>query len=47
MTAIQIAAWAWVALILIGAACNVVHSQRKLRRIREQASICDVAGEPM
>jgi hypothetical protein len=37
MTTLQIAAWAWVALILIGAACLVVYSQRKLRRIREQA----------
>jgi hypothetical protein len=43
MTTIQIAAWLWVALLILGTVANVVYSQRKLKRIRA-ASICDVAG---
>jgi hypothetical protein len=47
MTTIQLAAWLWVLAIILGAVANVIYSQRKLRQMREQASVCDVAGEPM
>jgi hypothetical protein len=38
--------WAWlvVALVILGGVANILYSQRKLRQMREQASVCDVAG---
>jgi hypothetical protein len=37
-------AWLVVALVILFGVANILYSQRKLKRMREQASICDVAG---
>lgn len=44
MTVLQLAAWLWVLAIILGGVANILYTQRKLRQMREQASVCDVAG---